>query len=194
MKMLDLCSGLGGASEAMLRNGWEVIRIDNNPLLKDIPNTRIENILQWPKSMKFDPFDLIWISAPCLEFSVAYSAPKMVAKREGRPFEPNLDIIMKGKEIIERNNPRYYVYENVMGAIPHLTPILGKPRQIVGPFVLWSNLPLFQMPPGYKHNKYTNDKAYGHPLRANYRALIPYEISDKIRTLIECQSSILEFI
>ena len=41
MKVLDLFSGLGGASEAMLSNGWEVQRIENNMLLKGVPNTNI---------------------------------------------------------------------------------------------------------------------------------------------------------
>ena len=41
MKMLDLFSGLGGASEAMLANGWEVLRIENNPELALVPNTKI---------------------------------------------------------------------------------------------------------------------------------------------------------
>jgi site-specific DNA-cytosine methylase len=41
MKMLDLFSGLGGASEAFVRAGWEVMRIENNPLLSEVPNTEI---------------------------------------------------------------------------------------------------------------------------------------------------------
>ena len=31
MLMLDLFSGLGGASKAMKERGWEVITVDNNP-------------------------------------------------------------------------------------------------------------------------------------------------------------------
>ena len=38
LHMVDLCAGLGGASEAMVRsNKWSVLRIDNNPLLADVP-------------------------------------------------------------------------------------------------------------------------------------------------------------
>jgi site-specific DNA-cytosine methylase len=33
MRMLDICSGLGGASEAFIDAGWEVTRLENNPLL-----------------------------------------------------------------------------------------------------------------------------------------------------------------
>ena len=31
MLMLDLCSGLGGASKAMKERGWDVITVDVNP-------------------------------------------------------------------------------------------------------------------------------------------------------------------
>ena len=30
--MLDLFAGLGGASEAMRRRGWEVVTVDNDPV------------------------------------------------------------------------------------------------------------------------------------------------------------------
>ena len=39
LKMLDLFSGLGGASEAMVNDPkWEVLRIENNPLLSGVQN------------------------------------------------------------------------------------------------------------------------------------------------------------
>ena len=42
MWVLDLCSGLGGASEAFVNHPhWEVIRIENNELLADVPHTRL---------------------------------------------------------------------------------------------------------------------------------------------------------
>ena len=33
--MIDMFSGMGGASEAFIRAGWEVIRLDNNPVFSD---------------------------------------------------------------------------------------------------------------------------------------------------------------
>ena len=41
MKVLDLCSGLGGFSEAFVAAGHEVLRIEHNPLLADVPHTKI---------------------------------------------------------------------------------------------------------------------------------------------------------
>ena len=33
-KMLDLCAGFGGQSEAFHQGGWEVMRLDNNPVVE----------------------------------------------------------------------------------------------------------------------------------------------------------------
>ena len=45
--MIDLFSGLGGASEAFVRDGWTVIRIENNMLLSGVPHTRMLDISRW---------------------------------------------------------------------------------------------------------------------------------------------------
>ena len=37
--VLDLCSGLGGASEAFVKDPyWDVVRIENNPELAHVPH------------------------------------------------------------------------------------------------------------------------------------------------------------
>ena len=45
--MWDLCSGLGGASEAFLVAGWLVIRIEIEDMLQWVPHTRQLDVLQW---------------------------------------------------------------------------------------------------------------------------------------------------
>ena len=47
MKVLDLCSGLGGFSEAFVAAGHEVLRIEHNPLLADVPHTKIMDIFEF---------------------------------------------------------------------------------------------------------------------------------------------------
>ena len=47
MKVLDLCSGLGGFSEAFIEAGHDVLRIENNPLLGDVENTRLMCIFEF---------------------------------------------------------------------------------------------------------------------------------------------------
>ena len=193
MKMVDLCSGLGGASQPMIDNDWEVVRFDNNPLLKDVPFTRSVDIMTMPK-FESDHIDLVWASPPCVDFSLAYAAPKSKARRAGIPYEPNLDLMLKCKEIIEQTNPRYWVIENVVGAIKDFLPHLGSPRQIIGPFVLWGNFPYIHLPPGFEHSKALNDKTSTHPLRSNWKALVPYPLADGLRIAIQEQHSILEWV
>ena len=41
MRVLDLFSGFGGWSEAFKTAGHEILRIENNPLLKDVPRTHL---------------------------------------------------------------------------------------------------------------------------------------------------------
>ena len=196
MKMLDLCSGLGGASQPMLENDWEVLRIENNPLLENISDTFIMDVEDFDFKQITSPphsVDLIWASPPCLQFSVAYSAPKSIAKREGKSYEPDLSLLKKCIEIIEWAEPRFWVIENVIGAMKDFNPILGPPRQIIGPFALWGNFPFIHLDRDFSHSKYLNDKAASNPLRANYRALVPYPLADSLRRSIEEQRSILEW-
>lgn len=197
MKMLDLFSGLGGASQPFLDHDWEVLRLENNPLLAEVPNTRICDIMV----INFDdmpspqnPLELIWASPPCLEFSNAFSAPKPTARREGKEFEADLSLMLKAKEIIDFAKPNYWVIENVVGAIKDFTPHLGAPRQIIGPFVLWGNFPYLIVPDDFAHSKRLSDRHSANPLRVNFKALIPYPLADSLRRALEEQRSILEWV
>lgn len=202
-KMLDLCSGLGGASEAFLNHGWEVKRVENNMLLKNVPNTVIMDIFQlettlenliatWPD---FEQIDFVWCSPPCTDFSVAYSSPRSVAQRNGEDYYPDaaIEMVKCCKRIIDLLQPRYWVIENVSGAATWLNDILGKPTQIVGPFYFWGKFPHIHMPLGFKHSKFTNDTWSSDPLRANKRALVPYEISEAFVKALGEQKSLFYF-
>jgi len=191
--MLDLCSGLGGASEAFLVDDeWDVIRIENNPLLEEVPHTIIGDVFdttdRWERS-GHPRVDLIWSSPPCREFSQAFNAPGPEARRAGKDFTPDLALVIESKRIIDMVEPRTWVIENVMGAIPHLKHLLGPPRQIVGPFVLWGNFPLLDVH-GIAHSKYEGDPHSSDPLRANIRAKIPLAISSALLTALATQSNL----
>ena len=197
--MLDLYSGLGGASEAMLNNGWDVRRIENNPLLMSVPNTEMMDVLALRNEIESrimfhgvpgNTLSLIWASPPCTDFSNGYSSPKSIAKREGKPYYPKEAIanVQHALDIIEYLKPRFWAIENVMGSREYLEPILGPPRMIIGSIVLWGNFPLFGLPVGFKHKKL--DDWSTNPIRANVRALIPYEVSDALRQSIEAQKTL----
>jgi hypothetical protein len=193
-RMLDLCSGLGGASEAFLLAGWDVVRIENNPLLSDVPNTEIRDILELREPYHFgEPFDLIWASPPCREFSNAYHAPGPKAKREGKAFEPDLRILNKCIEIIEYLEPKDWVIENVAGAIKIFTESLGPPRQIVGPFFLWGIFPFLEMNGNWSHSKEDGAPWSTDPLRSNKRGKIPLEVSTQLLRSLTQQKKISEW-
>ena len=191
MMMWDLCSGLGGASEAMLANGWDVTRIENNNQLGYVPNTIICNVedVEW---WAMETPDLIWASPPCLEFSNAYNAPKNQARMQGLDYEPNMDILNTCIEIIEDIKPKHWVIENVVGAQEYFNPILGKPTQIIESFCLWGKFPRIAMPVNYKHLK--PDVGSKNPLRSNYRAKIPFEVSLQLMRAIQEQTSLEDWI
>ena len=92
MRVLDLFSGLGGFSEAFVLAGDEVKRIENNPLLNQVPDTEEMCVLELRDILQSQvnqgnfiwPIDVLLASPPCLEFSFGFNAPQSVAARDGR--------------------------------------------------------------------------------------------------------------
>jgi len=188
MRVLDLFSGFGGWSEAFLNSGHEVLRIENNPLLKDVKRTHLICVKEFRDELlnakeRGEPLmdiDVIMASPPCLEFSNAFNAPKSKWLREN-PFanvddyEPNLELLEITLEIIDIIKPKYWVIENVVGSIRYFKPKLGIPRQIIGAFVLWGTYPEIiiknELP-----SKASKDKRWS-KLRSNHKAKIPIQLS-----------------
>ena len=197
MWVLDLCSGLGGASEAFANHPhWEVVRIENNELLADVPHTRLLEVQHWLDwlpgivlEMGSTP-DLIIAGPPCLGFSTAYNAPKSIAQRAGIPYEPDTDLVEDCIEIIEFYQPSYWIIENVSGSVNDLKVHLGDYKQKVGPFFLWGKFPHISLQPGWTHSKFDNDVWSSDPLRANKRAKWPLEVSQALLDAIMTQSTL----
>lgn len=177
--ILDLCSGLGGASEAFSQAGWNVIRIESNPELSYVPFTQCLDVLEWTEWIGDlpDRIDVVWASPPCREFSRGYAGPAPTAERAGLPFEPSLELVRACLDIIDFLKPKYWVLENVSGAINHFKPQIGEFKQRIGPFFLWGNFPRIIMPYTYEHLKSRQDVWSTNPLRANIKAMIPFEVS-----------------
>jgi len=205
MKVLDLCSGLGGFSEAFVDDlEWEIMRIENNPLLSEVPHTEIIDIFElrdtladmFERGYQPEKVDLILFSPPCREFSLGFNAPQAVASREGRfeEYSPDMSILECGLEIIKMLEPRFYIIENVKGSIRHFEPYVGEPVCSVGSFWFYGKFPTFK--PGLQGKiptKKKMDKGSQHPLRLQYRALIPLPVSQAIKKAVECQTSLFNF-
>jgi hypothetical protein len=182
MIMLDLFSGLGGASEAFVQHpDWTVVRIDNEPLVESVPHTILMDMEDFnPLVLPAEIVDLVWASPPCTEFSTARCPP--IEK-------PSLRLVQRAIEIIDAVNPRCWIIENVRGSIKHLQPILGAPRLILGPYVFWGNFPLFWVDmDGY--SKMEDDAWSSDPLRPQKRAYIPLEVSVSLLEALKNQATL----
>jgi len=195
--MLDGYAGFGGQSQAFLDAGWDVLRIDNNPLLADVERMVIMDLrAAEPFNISKHGIEYAHMSPPCHQFSLAYNAPRAIAIREGFEIEydERMDMtdVLNAKRIIDTLQPRYWSLENVRGAIKYIEPILGPPRLIVGAWVYWGNFPMFD-PSTIKIARKANQDKRHSPLRANYRAHIPIEVSQAFCRAMIKQTSILQF-
>lgn len=199
MRVLDLFSGLGGFSEAFVLAGDEVLRVENNPLLSEVPHTTMQDVLEMRDRLEayhdqgepIREYDVLLAAPPCREFSQAYSAPRSVARRNGEEFEPSMELLEATLDIIRITKPRYWVIENVIGSIKDFEAVGLTQRQIHGPHVLYGNFPMFQC--GELPTKASKDKTSTNPLRANYKALIPLELSAQLRKAIVDQKTLFDF-
>lgn len=195
MKCLDLYSGLGGASEAFHQSeSWEVLRIENNRALKHVPKTLLLNARGFMPQVFIQDWDLIIAAPPCTHFSTAYHAPGPTAERSGDfNWKPDMSDILNSIRIIKALQPRYWIIENVSGAIKHFRPLLGDPRQIVGPFVLWGSFPQLSVRDFY-HNKSDDEVWSTDPLRSNKRAKWPIELSNALHEAVMEQRQLTEWV
>jgi hypothetical protein len=152
---------------------------------------------------KIEPFnisgrgiDYIHAGPTCYEFSLAFNAPRSKAIHSGigDSYSPTegIRLVQRCKDIIDQLQPRYWSIENVRGSIKFLTPILGEPRLIIGPYVYWGNFPLFDIDVDDLPSKAQLDKRHS-PLRANHRAECPLLLSQAFFDAMTKQKSILDF-
>lgn len=202
MKVLDLFSGLGGWSEAFVNHGCEVIRIENNPLLQEVPHTQLKDVLEvrdyllecQQRGLEIQKPDIILASPPCYYFSNAFSAPKSLYLRKyGNldDYNPSMKLLEATLDIIKIVKPKYWIVENVVGATRYFEKYLGKPRQIIGAYVLWGNYPEILLQ-GKLPTKKSKDKRHS-PIRSNHRAKIPLALSMALLTAILEQTSLFDF-
>lgn len=175
MLMLDLCSGLGGASQPMIDRGWDVVRVDVNPRFE--PDV-VADVRTW--AWDGERPDLAWASPPCVEFS----RESMPWSRTGK--RPSVDIPLACKRIIDQVEPTYWVIENVRGSVRWLAPHLGRPRLVLFPYYLWGWFPPFACDLAgvkKKESYHSSDRAL--------RSLIPYVLADGLAAVVEAQAVLM---
>lgn len=200
--ILDLCSGLGGASEAFTRDpNCVIVRVelnpDNFPELEAVPFTRILDVKNWMDWLP-DLIDemggpplFIWASPPCLEFSTGFHAPAMKAKRAGEDFNPDMSIVEACYDIIQYAEPSFWALENVVGALSHFKPLLGRHSHKIGPFYLWGNFPTL----GLVKIDHKKDSIAGNSyMGANRRAVVPFALSEAMMMAILRQSTLWDWV
>lgn len=189
LTMVDLFSGLGGASAAMRDRGWRVISIELNPRFKPDVVADCRHVV-----LRDIQPDLLWASPPCNEFT----RDSLPWRRLGRP--PDLSCVQAIPRWVEALRPRWWVLENVRGAVPYL----GAPRQRFGSFLLWGDFPLVLCSPLFKGTRSASsysrrDRANGKAGRVHtpssatgrthrdpaLRAKIPYQLSWSLAEAVE---------
>lgn len=191
---IDLFSGLGGAAASFDDDpSWTTIKIDNNPILLEhnrgliiMDLAQVDDVIHALTLMLRKIADehgiekvVLWMSPPCTEFSYA---------NQSRPANPDLTLLDACREYVNRVQTDFWIIENVQGAEPTFTDELERtPTQQIGSVYLWGHFPLIPIRTrdSWKHRKL---EAKGtRELRPNFRALIPYPISEGLKTAIDHQ-------
>lgn len=166
MLLLDLCCGLGGASAGFRSLGWDVLTLDIQPAFN--PDF-VADVRSWsyPAHLPFP--DVVWASPPCVEFS-----------RADLPFyrdsaSPDMSIVFGCLDVIFSLSPRFWVLENVRGAIPFFRPFLGSPRASFRPYFFWGFFPDVGSPSSISWR--SKESVAGSSCRSAVRAVIPFSLS-----------------
>jgi len=161
---VDLFSGTGGATEAFRRHGWTVVRVD---LDAGAPADVRADVRHLPITGRVD---FLWASPPCTEFS---DANPRVDRDELRP---STELVAATLAAVSELRPRWWVLENVRGAIP----FLGIPAQKIGPWCLWGYFPPIETSDELtRYQKWRN----GHSARD--RAAVPLALSEALYAAVE---------
>lgn len=153
MKALDLFCGLGGWSDGLALEGFEVLGVEINQEIAELyKHPVIVADVCSLDPLDFTDYDLIVGSPPCRDFSVAANFGKVVWKIPPDPKGEGMRLINAFLNIAGNADPRYWLMENV----PYVRDYLKiEPRTIcylsqTMRRAFWGNYPAFLIPRDYR--------------------------------------------
>ena len=192
---IDLCSGLGGFSQAFVDAGWDVLRIDNDPKFLSVPFTLRRDItkLDWAqlrRNKERHQKTVMLMSPPCERFSLAnHTWPKPGIQKA-------MEIVGACLEGVAQIRPDEWMLENPKA---RLRWFLGKPTGTIrlsdygAPYLkptdYWGSVilpmlsqttPLKMYLRPMKHDKKTPSPIYLSGTDKAGRAKMPYGLSQAV--------------
>jgi len=177
MKALDLFCGLGGWSDGLALEDFEVLGVEILPRIAELYKhpVIVSDVCDLDPS-EFKGYDLIVGSPPCRDF-VKGSDSHWKIKKD--PMK-GLRLIKAFLNLVDQATPTYWLMENVWGAVEYLDlPPRGNfklSRTMYRPF--WGNFPAFLIPVDYnkKHMQVYSNR-WKRELRQWEKARIPLPVS-----------------
>ena len=180
MRALDLFCGLGGWSDGLALEGFEVLGVEINPEIAELYKhpVLVEDVRNLDPS-DFKGYDLIVGSPPCRDFTRLPDKSIRGAWKDPKNPERGVDLVHAFLRIIDEAEPTYWIMENVVGLTEYID---LKPRMVtrLGKYmkrVFWGNFPAFFVIRDYslKHKQNIHGK-----LRSWERAKIPISFSREL--------------
>ena len=168
---LDLFCGLGGWSDGLALEGFDVVGVELVPEIAELYQHKmiLADCCHLPVRLGV-PWDLVVGSPPCREFTAAYSGNWRVPQNPAR----GLVLVEAFLDAVENMRPRYWLMENVPGLAKHLE-LKPRVKARLGKGMyrcFWGTFPAFLVPLDYD-KKIFHLKGIPVKLRRWYRARIP---------------------
>ena len=178
MKTLDLFCGLGGWSDGLAEEGFDVLGVEIEPMVAKLYKHPV--ICEDVRNLNprdFTGYDLIVGSPPCRDFSQTTTFGKYYWKDPPDPEGRGMELVNAFLRFIEEAEPRYWCLENVPGLKkyldmkPRIETHLGRTMKRC----IWGNFPAFFIIRDMKTVRIKAD--IQGPLRKWKRAIIPLSIA-----------------
>jgi len=182
MKALDLFCGLGGWSDGLAMEGFEVLGVEIEPEIAELyKHSVIVADIRDLDGLDFQGYDLIVGSPPCRDFTKLRYPGKKRWKIPPDPEGRGMKLVNTFLVFVKRAQPIYWIMENV----PYLEDYLGiEPRTIcyiskTMRRAFWGNFPAFLIPRDYRKGILSSgiNRATGQPRKATHE----YKYTGKLR-------------